>query len=86
MNNSEMTKACLKFIKDIEILTQDDVVSKVDNSRKALNVFGRDLTKFNVVVEKTTKTTIKFTNNMKKATDALSELDDAILTRENKRN
>ena len=86
MNSSEMTKACLKFIKDIEILTQDDVVSKVDNSRKALNVFSRDLTKFNVVVEKTTKTTIKFTNNMKKATDALTELDEAILTREKKRN
>lgn len=86
MNSSEITKACLKFIKDIEILTQDGVVSKVDNSRKALNVFGRDLTKFNVVVEKTTKTTIKFTNNMKKATDALTELDEAILRREKKRN
>ena len=52
----------------------------------ALNVFGRDFTKFSVVVEKTTKTTIKFTNNMKKATDALSELDEAILRREKKRN
>ena len=86
MNSSDMTKACLQFIKDIEILTQDGVVSKVNNSRRALNVFGRDLTKFNVVVEKTTKTTIKFTNNMKKATDALTELDEAILRREKKRN
>ena len=81
-----MTKACLRFIKDIEILTQDGVDSKVNNSRRALNVFGRDLTKFRVVVEKTTKTTIKFTNNMKKATDALNELDNAILNRETKRN
>ena len=86
MNSSDMTKACLQFIKNIEILTQDGVVSKVNNSRRALNVFGRDLTKFNVVVEKTTKTTIKFTNNMKKATDALTELDEAILRREKKRN
>ena len=86
MSDADMTKSCIKFIKDIEILTQEGISSKVSNSRKALGIFGKDLGIFTSKVIITNKNVIKFSKSMSAATKSFKTLDSAILNREKQRN
>ena len=86
MKNADMTNACTQFIKDIEILTQPQLANKANASRRALNMFGTDLTKFTKVVVHSEKKMVTFTGKMNKAETALKKFDNTLVNNERKRN
>ena len=85
MKNADMLKACQQFIKDLEILTQSSLNKRVDGSRRMLGIFGQEVSKFTVTIEKSEKAVIKFVGTMKKGEDSFKRLDNAILKREKQR-
>lgn len=85
MKNADMLNACQQFIKNLEILTQSSLNNRVDGSRRMLGIFGQEVSKFTVTIEKSQKTVIKFVGTMKKGEDSFKRLDNAILKREKQR-
>lgn len=85
MKNANMLNACQQFIKNLEILTQSSLNNRVDGSRRMLGIFGQEVSKFTVTIEKSQKTVIKFVGTMKKGEDSFKRLDNAILKREKQR-
>jgi len=86
MKNADMTNACTQFIKDIEVLTQPQLADRANASRRALNMFGTDLTKFTKVVVHSEKKFVTFTSKMNKAESALKKFDKTLVDNERKRN
>lgn len=86
MNASDLTDACLKFIRDIEILTGNDIRSRADSSRRSLNTFSASLRAFNRVIVESTVKFKRFTASVTNAKKSLEKLDDVILKNEEKRN
>lgn len=86
MEEADLKKAVLSFLEDIDLLTQKNVSSRAEASRRALSVFGNDLRKFTKDVDTTQIQVVKFTSKMKEATDSLRRFDDTLIQKENKRN
>lgn len=53
MLDQNITESILKFLKDINMLTQPNLRDRSETSRRALIMFGNDLKKFTVDVKKT---------------------------------
>ena len=86
MNDADMTVAVNAFVKDISALTEPKLLNKVDLTKRSMRLFSKDIKSFSMTIADSQKTVIKFTSNMKKATDSLRKFDDAIITRERERN
>lgn len=86
MKNADMMNACTQFIKDVEVLTQPQLADRANASRRALNMFGSDLTKFTKVVVHSEKKIVTFTSKMNKAESALKKFDNTLVNNERKRN
>ena len=86
MNDVEMTEAVLKFVKNIELLTENSVAERASRSRQSLVKFYTDLKQFTVVVYKSEKQFIKFSKSVDKTREALNNLDKIIIDKERKRN
>jgi hypothetical protein len=85
MLDQNITKSILKFLKDINMLTQPNLRDRSETSRRALIMFGNDLKKFTVDVKKTQIQMVKFQHKMDKATQSLRKFDDALINNERKR-
>ena len=86
MTEPEITTAITAFLKDIKLLTQEDVRDDVVASRRAMSLFNKDVKRFSTTINRSRKFIIKFTSSMNKATKALRDFDDGIIKREHERN
>ena len=86
MNDIEMTEAVLKFVRNIELLSDSKVAQRAEQSRQSLVKFYTDLKQFTVVVRKSEKQFIKFSKSVDKTREALNNLDKVIIDKERKRN
>ena len=86
MNDIEMTEAVLKFVQNIELLTENKVAERAARSRQSLVKFYTDLKQFTVIVHKSEKQFIKFSKSVDKTREALNNLDNVIIEKERKRN
>ena len=85
MLDKDITDSILKFLKDINLLTQPDLRDRSETSRRALIMFGNDLVKFTTDVKKTQVQMVKFQHQMDKATQSLRKFDDVLINNERKR-
>lgn len=85
MNDVAISQAIVKFLTDIQMLTQPKLMNRADVSRRALIMFGNDLMTFKVKVNRTQDQMVKFTYKMNKATESLRKFDDALINNERKR-
>lgn len=86
MSDNNMTKAIHTFVNNIQTLSSTDTSDKMTTASRNMGLFAEDLTTFRNTLSVTKTETISFTASVNSAITSIRNLDNAILSREKKRN
>lgn len=86
MSDNNMTKAVHTFVNNIQTLSSTDTSDKMTTASRNMALFSEDLTTFRNTLSVTKTETISFTASVNSAITSIRNLDNAILSREKKRN
>lgn len=86
MNDTNMTKAIHTFVNNIQTLSSNDTSTKMSESSRTMGLFTKDLATFRNSLNVTKTQTVEFTVSVNNAVESIRSLDNAIFSREKKRN
>lgn len=86
INSGDITKAVNKFINDINVLTKEQMDTKMKSSEMSLQSFASQLKVFNHEVSVTNTDVNSFSVSMDRASQAFQKFDKVLIEQEEKRN
>lgn len=86
MEDKNMADAVHKFVNNIQTLSSTDTSAKMSEASRNMGLFTQDLNIFSTSLNATRSTTIEFTVSVNNAVTSIRSLDNAIFSREKKRN